>query len=49
MRIMQSENFATDIHMHYRQSETAPHIRALYTREISPQIYIIIAVRLEYV
>ena len=36
MRIMQSENFATDIHAHYRQSETAPYIRALYTREISP-------------
>lgn len=30
MRIMQSENFATDIHTHYRQSETAP----LYTRII---------------
>ena len=26
MRIMQSENFATNIHTHYRQSETAPHI-----------------------
>ena len=36
MRIMQSENFATDIHAHYRQSETAPHIRALYARKISP-------------
>ena len=32
MRIMQSENFATDIHAHYRQSETAP-IYAHYTRE----------------
>ena len=30
MRIMQSENFATDIHAHYRQSETAP----IYTRII---------------
>ena len=38
-RIMQSENSATNIHTHYRQSETAPHIRALYAREISPQIY----------
>lgn len=36
MRIMQSENFATNIHTHYRQSETAPHIRALYARKISP-------------
>ena len=24
MRIMQSENFAANIHTHYRQSETAP-------------------------
>ena len=47
MCIMQSENFATDIHTHYRQSETAPHIRALYARKISPQIYMRIAVRLE--
>ena len=39
MRIMQSENFATNIHAHYRQSETAPYIRALYARKISPQIY----------
>ena len=30
MRIMQSENFAANIHTHYRQSETAP----LYTRII---------------
>ena len=37
MRIMQSENFATNIHTHYRQSETAPHIRALYARKISPR------------
>ena len=37
MRIMQSENFATNIHAHYRQSETAPpYICALYAREISP-------------
>ena len=49
MRIMQSENFATDIHTHYRQSETAPHIRTLYARKISPQIYMRIAVRLESV
>ena len=49
MRIMQSENFAANIHMHYRQSETAPHIRALYTRKISPHIYMRIAVRLEFV
>ena len=33
MRIMQSENFATDIHTHYRQSETAPYIYAHYMRE----------------
>ena len=49
MRIMQSENFATDIHTHYRQSETAP----LYTRIICEknfaQIYMRIAVRLESV
>ena len=32
MRIMQSENFATNIHTHYRQSETAP-IYAHYMRE----------------
>ena len=38
MRIMQSENFATYIHAHYRQSETAPlYIRALYTRKILPR------------
>ena len=49
MRIMQSENFAIDIHTHYRQSETAPHIRALYARKISPQIYMRIAVRLKSV
>ena len=49
MRIMQSENFAANIHTHYRQSETAPYIRALYARKISPQIYMRIAVRLESV
>ena len=32
VRIMQSENFATNIHTHYRQSETAP-IYAHYMRE----------------
>ena len=38
VRIMQSENFATNIHTHYRQSETAPpYIRALYARKISPR------------
>ena len=49
MCIMQSENSATDIHTHYRQSETAPHTRALYARKISPQIYMGIAVRSESV
>ena len=49
MRIMQSENFATNIHTHYRQSETAP-IYAHYTRgKFRPQIYMRIAVRLESV
>lgn len=49
MRIMQSENFATDIHTHYRQSETAP-IYAHYMREkFRPQIYMRIAVRLKSV
>lgn len=39
MRIMQSENSATNIHTHYRQSETAP-IYAHYTREkFRPDIY----------
>ena len=39
MRIMQSENFATNIHTHYCQSETAP-IYAHYTREkFRPDIY----------
>ena len=38
-RIMQSENFATNIHTHYRQSETAP-IYAHYMREkFRPDIY----------
>ena len=37
MRIMQSENFAANIHTHYRQSETAPYIRALYARKNSPR------------
>ena len=37
MRIMQSENSATDIYAHYCQSETAPYIRALYARKISPR------------
>ena len=49
MCIMQSENFATDIHAHYRQSETAPYIYAHYTRENFAQIYMRIAVRLESV
>ena len=48
-RIMQSENFAANIHTHYRQSETAP----IYTRIICEknfaQIYMRIAVRLESV
>ena len=49
MRIMQSENSATNIHTHYRQSETAP-IYAHYMQEkFRPQIYIRIAVRLESV
>lgn len=38
-RIMQSENSATDIHTHYRQSETTP-IYVHYTREkFRPDIY----------
>ena len=49
MRIMQSENFATDIHTHYRQSETAPYIYAHYMREKFRPIYMRIAVRLESV
>ena len=40
MRIMQSENSATDIHTHYRQSETAPPIYAHYMRKnFAPDIY----------
>ena len=40
MRIMQSENFATDIHTHYRQSETTPNICVYYMREkFRPDIY----------
>ena len=39
MRIMRSENSATNIHTHYRQSETAP-IYARYMREkFRPDIY----------
>ena len=39
VRIMQSENFATNIHTHYHQSETAP-IYAHYMREkFRPDIY----------
>lgn len=49
MRIMQSENSATDIYAHYRQSETAPHIRTLYAREISPRYIWKIVARLESV
>ena len=49
MRIMQSENSATNIHAHYRQSETAPYIYAHYMRENFAQIYMKIAVRLELV
>ena len=49
MRIMQSENFAANIHTHYRQSETAPYIRALYARKISPRYIWKIAARLESV
>ena len=48
-RIMQSENSATNIHTHYRQSETAPHIRTLYAREISPRYIWKIVARLESV
>ena len=49
MRIMQSENFATYIHTHYRQSETAPlYTRIIYERNFA-QIYMRIAARLESV
>ena len=40
MRIMQSKNFAANIHTHYRQSEIAPHIYAHYTRgNFAPDVY----------
>ena len=40
MRIMQSENFATDIHTHYRQSETAPpYTRIICEKNFAPDIY----------
>ena len=40
VRIMQSENSATNIHTHYRQSETAPPIYARIICEKNPaQIY----------
>ena len=47
MRIMQSENSATDIHAHYRQSETAPPYTRIICEENFAQIYIRIAVRSE--
>ena len=40
MRIMQSENFATNIHTHYRQSETAPiYTRIICEKNFAPDIY----------
>lgn len=40
MRIMQSENFATDIHTHYRQSKTAPiYTRIICEKNFAPDIY----------
>ena len=40
MRIMQSENFATNIHTHYRQSETAPiYTRIIREENFAPDIY----------
>ena len=40
VRIMQSENSATNIHTHYRQSETAPPIYArIICEKNSAQIY----------
>ena len=40
MRIMQSENFATNIHAHYRQSETAPlYTRIIREKNFAPDIY----------
>ena len=49
MRIMQSENFATNIHTHYRQSETAPIYARIICEKNFAQIYMRIAVRLEFV
>ena len=49
MRIMQSENFATNIHTHYRQSETAPIYTRIRCEKNFAQIYMRIAVRLESV
>ena len=50
MRIMQSENFAANIHTHYRQSETAPpYTRIICEKNFAPDIYMRIAVRLESV
>ena len=37
VRIMQSENFATNIHTHYRQSETAPYTRIIYKKNFAPR------------
>lgn len=48
MRIMQSENSATDIYAHYCQSETAPYTRIIREKNFA-QIYMRIAVRLEFV
>ena len=39
MRIMQSENSATNIHTHYRQSETAPYTRIIREKNFAPNIY----------
>ena len=40
MRIMQRENFATNIHTHYRQSETAPiYTRIIREENFAPDIY----------
>ena len=37
---MQSENFATDMHTHYRQSETAPiYTRIIHEKISPPDIY----------
>ena len=48
VRIMQSENFATNIHTHYHQSETAPYTRIICEKNFA-QIYMRIAVRLKFV